>query len=58
MVRRSGVLQRNIGRSVEIGEYLTLAWMLSSVAIVGGALGSDLESDEAVRSAAYSERER
>ncbi|MCB8906774.1 MULTISPECIES: hypothetical protein [unclassified Streptomyces] len=39
-------------------EYLTLSWFVASVATVGGALGSGLESDEAIRAATYSVRER
>ncbi|MCX5230905.1 hypothetical protein [Streptomyces sp. NBC_00233] len=39
-------------------EYLTLSWFVASVATVGGALGSGLESDEAIRAATYSKREK
>ncbi|MEV4642027.1 hypothetical protein AB0J80_32235 [Actinoplanes sp. NPDC049548] len=34
-------------------DYLTLAWLISSLATVGGAIGSGLEDEDTVRAAAY-----
>ncbi|MET7933936.1 hypothetical protein [Streptomyces sp. NPDC005322] len=53
-----GVLAKQVGRSVGLGDYARLASLASAAAIVGGALGSEFESDEAVRRAAYGKRER
>ncbi|MFE5190878.1 hypothetical protein [Streptomyces sp. NPDC056628] len=39
-------------------DYVTLACFVAAVATVGAALGSGLESDEAIRAAAYSKREQ
>jgi hypothetical protein len=53
-----GYFQSQIGRPVRVGDYFTVTWMASSMAIVAGALGTGFETEEAVRQAAYSYRER
>ncbi|MEV8371096.1 hypothetical protein AB0P21_00050 [Kribbella sp. NPDC056861] len=49
-----GYLQTPIGH----GDLFVLAWFVASAATLGGGLGSGLESDEAIRAAAYSKREQ
>jgi hypothetical protein len=49
----SGVLESQLKHPVDLGTYLAVAWLLSSLATSGGALGAALENDRAVREAAY-----
>jgi hypothetical protein len=49
----SGVLESELQHGVDIGDYLQLAAVVSMLATLGGGLGSALESDNAVRQAAY-----
>jgi hypothetical protein len=48
-----GVLEAEIHHPVGIHDYLWLAWLVSSLATIGGALGAAIESDATVREAAY-----
>ncbi|MEV4658729.1 hypothetical protein [Micromonospora sp. NPDC049301] len=49
----TSVLEQTLQRPVDLTDYLTLAWITSSLATVGGAIGSGLENEETVRAAAY-----
>jgi hypothetical protein len=50
------LMAQELGHPAGLADYATLAWLISSVATVGGALGSALESDVKVREAAYGYR--
>ncbi|HEV3053991.1 MAG TPA: hypothetical protein VGX45_05000 [Solirubrobacteraceae bacterium] len=50
------VLARQIGRRSGFGDYLRLVLLAGALATVGGTLGGALESDTAVREAAYAQR--
>jgi len=47
------VLEAEIHHQAVAREYLRLAWLVSSLATIGGALGAAVESEAAVREAAY-----
>lgn len=49
----SSVLEQTLQRPVDVTDYLSLAWIISSLATVGGAIGSGLEDEDTVRAAAY-----
>lgn len=49
----TSVLRQTLQRPVHATDYLTLAWIISSLATVGGAIGSGLEDEQTVRAAAY-----
>lgn len=52
------LIAQNIGHPVELSTLLLLAWLVAAIATLGGALGSGMEDDEAVKSAAYGVRQR
>ena len=49
----TSVLEQTLQRPARATDYLTLAWIISSLATVGGTIGSGLEDEETVRAAAY-----
>jgi hypothetical protein len=52
------MLQQSLGHPVGAADYLRLAWLVAAVATLGGALGSGLEDDKAVKQAAYGARQQ
>ncbi|HKH76408.1 MAG TPA: hypothetical protein VKA51_05560 [Rubrobacteraceae bacterium] len=53
-----GYFQTTLKHPVGFGEYVTLAWLGTSLATVAGALGASLEDEETVREASYGYRQR
>ncbi|MET0887717.1 MAG: hypothetical protein ABWX92_14850 [Mycetocola sp.] len=51
------VMSESTGTSLGYGDLFVLVWFVASAATLGGALGTGLESDAAIRAAAYSKRE-
>ena len=52
------MVAQNIGHPVDLSSLLLMAWLVAAVATLGGALGSGMEDDEAVKAAAYGVRQR
>ena len=52
-----GLMGSYLNASLGYGDLFVLAWFVASAAPVGGGLGTGLESDNAIRAAAYSKRE-
>ena len=53
-----GYFQTTLKHPVGLAEYLTLAWLGTSLATVAGALGASLEHEETVRRTSYGYRQR
>jgi hypothetical protein len=51
------VMSSYLQQPFHYSDLFVVTWFVASAATVGGALGSGLESDEAIRAAAYSKRE-
>jgi hypothetical protein len=50
------VLGAEIHHSAGAADYIRLAWLVTSLGAIGGALGAAVESNQAVREAAYGYR--
>jgi hypothetical protein len=58
LVIEASVFASTLGHAVGVGDYLGLVVFATSIGIVGGALGSGFESQDAVRRVAFGVRER
>lgn len=50
------VFRAAVGHPASLWDYCQLAWLACSLAMIGGALGAALETQDAVRTAAYVQR--
>ncbi len=53
----AGYLESQLGHPVTVLDYAHLSWLAASLGTLAGALGSNFDSDEAIREATYSRRE-
>lgn len=51
-------LESQLAHPVSVRDYLQLAWLASSLGLMAGALGSNFDSEGAIREATYSRRQR
>ena len=58
LVIADGAVASTLGHGASTGFYLKLAVFATSIGLVGGALGSGFESQDAVRRVAFGVRER
>ena len=56
MLIEPSLLSETLGRDTDVWDYVRIAWLASALGTIGGALGATLETDEAVREAAYAHR--
>lgn len=54
----SEYLEATLQHPVDVTDYIQIAWFASSMGTVAGALGSNFESEAAIRHAAYGRRQR
>ena len=54
----AGYLEAELGHPANLSDYARLSWLAASLGTVAGALGSNFDSDEAIREATYSRRDR
>ncbi|MFC5713693.1 hypothetical protein ACFPU1_12955 [Thalassorhabdus alkalitolerans] len=54
----AGLLESELGHEVSFADYVSLAWLTTSIATVVGAVGAGLESEETVLKTTYGYRQR
>ncbi|GAA3711362.1 hypothetical protein GCM10022377_26010 [Zhihengliuella alba] len=54
----AGYLESQLEHPVGVGDYATLSWLAASLGTMAGSLGSNFDSDAAIREATYSRRAR